>query len=234
MVWAEADLHPLALEDVLTQRGHARSKADYYPQHLFIRVLNHTLAAEDEAGNTTFAHIPRSESPTPMGEDDDAGGDEDDLEYQLGARKADFDVDERTVYGAGSADASKFSTMNGGNRRGSSGGAGGLRRRFGSTHANTHANKNRDVESRQAPSGVQARFAGVADERAQKDARNRKLLRELKRGDRVNVKIQPMCLFLFRDGTVISIHQGERAASTRGGHWGLRAEVGVGAGFAGR
>ena len=193
-------------------------------------MLNHTLAAEDEAGNTTFAHLPRSESPTPM-DDDDADGDGDDSEYRLGARKADFD-DEGTVYGAGSADASKFSTMNNGtnnannSRRGSSGGAGGLRRRFGSTHANTHANKNAngDVESRQAPSGVQARFAGVADERAQKDARNRKLLRELKRGDRVNVKIQPMCLFLFRDGTVISIHQGEWAASTRG----LRAEPEVG------
>ena len=196
-----ADLHPLALEDVLTQRGHARSKADYYPQHLFIRVLNHTLAAEDEraGGNTTFAHLPRSESPSPM-DDDDA--DEDDSEYQLGARKTEFDVDEKTVYGGASADASRFSTMNNnGLPRG--GGSGG--RRFGSAPAGG------DVESRQPQSAVQARFAGVADERAQKDARNRKLLRELKRGDRVNVKIQPMCLFLFRDGTVISIHKGEWA-----------------------
>ena len=202
-----ADLHPLALEDVLTQRGHARSKADYYPQHLFIRVLNHTLSAEDEraGGNTTFAHLPRSESPSPMDEDD---ADEDDSEYQLGARKTDFDVDEKTVYGGASADASRFSTMNMNNNglpRG--GGSGGLRRRFGSAPAGGGG----DVESRQPQSAVQARFAGVADERAQKDARNRKLLRELKRGDRVNVKIQPMCLFLFRDGTVISIHKGECA-----------------------
>ena len=39
-------------------------------------------------------------------DDDDA--DEDDSEYQLGARKAGFDVDEKTVYGGASADASRF------------------------------------------------------------------------------------------------------------------------------
>ena len=33
------------------------------------------------------------------------------------------------------------------------------------------------------------------------------LIRELKRGERVNVKIAPLCIFLFRDGTVISIHR---------------------------
>lgn len=37
--------------------------------------------------------------------------------------------------------------------------------------------------------------------------RNMQLIRELKRGERVNVKIAPMCIFLFRDGTVISIHR---------------------------
>ena len=54
------------------------------------------------------------------------------------------------------------------------------------------------------------RFADVqgSSTRAQKNARNRRLVRELKRGDRVNVKIQPLCLFLFRDGTVVTIHPG--------------------------
>ena len=33
-----------------------------------------------------------------------------------------------------------------------------------------------------------------------KDMRNIKLIRELKKGERVNVKISPMCIFLFRDG----------------------------------
>ena len=37
------DLHSLALEDILHERGHNHSKADYYPGHLFIRVLCHTV-----------------------------------------------------------------------------------------------------------------------------------------------------------------------------------------------
>ncbi|KAJ7632300.1 hypothetical protein FB45DRAFT_746461 [Roridomyces roridus] len=37
------DLHSLALEDILQDDPHHQSKADYYPQHLFLRVLCHTL-----------------------------------------------------------------------------------------------------------------------------------------------------------------------------------------------
>ncbi|KAJ7694996.1 hypothetical protein B0H14DRAFT_3120256 [Mycena olivaceomarginata] len=37
------DLHTLALEDVLHEQGHNQSKADYYPQHLFLRVLCHSI-----------------------------------------------------------------------------------------------------------------------------------------------------------------------------------------------
>lgn len=47
------------------------------------------------------------------------------------------------------------------------------------------------------------RFAGLQDDekKNRKNARNEKIIRELKKGERVNVKIQPMCIFLFRDGT---------------------------------
>ncbi|KAG6872489.1 hypothetical protein C0995_009351 [Termitomyces sp. Mi166 len=37
------NLHVLALEDVLHEQGHDLSKADYYHEHLFIRILCHTL-----------------------------------------------------------------------------------------------------------------------------------------------------------------------------------------------
>ncbi|KAG6843988.1 hypothetical protein H0H87_010947 [Tephrocybe sp. NHM501043] len=37
------NLHVLALEDVLQEQGHNQSKADYYQEHLFIRILCHTL-----------------------------------------------------------------------------------------------------------------------------------------------------------------------------------------------
>ncbi|KAI0640257.1 hypothetical protein C8Q77DRAFT_1153132 [Trametes polyzona] len=179
------DMHPLALEDVLHQRGHARSKADYYPQHLFLRVLCHSLSCEDDNGSISISHLPRSDSPEPI---DDDNGEESDSEYQFGkvgkTTEADID-DERTMYG--SANASRFSTKRGG--------AANLRRRFG------HG----DVENHAIPS--LNRFAGMEEDKANKNARNRKLLRELKRGDRVNVKIAPLCIFLMRDGTVISIHK---------------------------
>ena len=42
------ELHPLALEDVLANRGSARSKADYYSKHLSLRVHCHTVQSEDE------------------------------------------------------------------------------------------------------------------------------------------------------------------------------------------
>lgn len=65
------DLHPLALEDVLHKRGHARSKADYYSKHLFIHVLSHTLASSSQSEETFISEDenllpPRSSSPGSM------------------------------------------------------------------------------------------------------------------------------------------------------------------------
>ncbi|KAI0327693.1 hypothetical protein GY45DRAFT_1283295 [Cubamyces sp. BRFM 1775] len=179
------DMHPLALEDVLHQRGHARSKADYYPQHLFLRVLCHTLSNEEEGTQPSISHLPRSESPAPMGDDDDDEIDTDsEFQYGKGGRSTEvYADDDKTMYG--SASASRFSTKRGDST---------MRRRFGQP----------DIES---PPPAQGRFAGIDETKAKKNARNRKLLKELKGGDRVNVKIAPMCLFLFRDGTVISIHK---------------------------
>lgn len=37
------DLHSLTLEDILHEQGHNHSKADYYSEHLFLRILCHTL-----------------------------------------------------------------------------------------------------------------------------------------------------------------------------------------------
>jgi hypothetical protein len=70
-------MHPLSVEDVLHLGGHTLSKADYYPKHLFIRVLCHTLGSANgisqsstmAAGSTglssspPFTDIPRSASP---------------------------------------------------------------------------------------------------------------------------------------------------------------------------
>jgi hypothetical protein len=39
------EMHPLSVEDLLHPHGHTRSKADYYPKHLFIRILCHILGS---------------------------------------------------------------------------------------------------------------------------------------------------------------------------------------------
>jgi hypothetical protein len=49
LIFFFVDLHPLALEDVLNGNPHTRSKADYYSRHLFLRVLCHDLAADDQS-----------------------------------------------------------------------------------------------------------------------------------------------------------------------------------------
>jgi hypothetical protein len=71
------DIHPLSVEDVLQLGGHTLSKADYYPNHLFIRVLCHTLGSVNGTSHCSttaaglaglsssppFPNIPRSASP---------------------------------------------------------------------------------------------------------------------------------------------------------------------------
>ena len=80
-------MHPLSVEDVLLRGGHALSKADYYPKHLFIRALCHTLgsthcksqgskSAAGSAGlppNLPFTDLPRSTSPQCFDEKVDEG-----------------------------------------------------------------------------------------------------------------------------------------------------------------
>lgn len=94
-------MHPLSVEDLLHRGGHALSKADYYPKHLFIRVLCHTLGSTtcvSQGSETTggrsaamsssplFTNSPRSASPKRLdekfrtaGEDAYENGYEDDL-----------------------------------------------------------------------------------------------------------------------------------------------------------
>ncbi|KAI0082128.1 hypothetical protein K474DRAFT_1655466 [Panus rudis PR-1116 ss-1] len=167
------DIHPLALEDVLHDRGHARSKVDYYQRHLFLRLLCHSLT--DDSANTSFTELPRSSSPEPIGEDDEDDDDEDDL-------KGD---DDKTMYG--SANPSRFSTKRGGILRDT------VRRRL----------KNMDEEDQ--PSHRSGSLS--SNKQTRKNARNFKLINTLTKGERVNVKIAPISIFLFRDGTVITIHK---------------------------
>ncbi|KAH9930279.1 uncharacterized protein B0H18DRAFT_873237 [Fomitopsis serialis] len=166
------DMHPLAIEDVIHQHGsNARSKADYYPQHLFLRILCHRLASEDDGddsddpGSIDPGKIPRSDSPEPMEESD----------Y------------EPNGWGSKRPVSIKFPT-----------------KRFGS--ANGAAAE--DVEMVR---GRHTKAASVAPQplKLQKTyTREQKALQKLKleNEDRVNVKISPVCIFLFRNGMHWPLH----------------------------
>jgi len=65
------------LEDVIHGRVKSRSKCDYFLKHLFIRILRHTLLPEDASGTNfdaivapAITNLPRSQSPSPMDEDE--------------------------------------------------------------------------------------------------------------------------------------------------------------------
>ena len=71
------ELHPPALEDVLANRGSARSKADYYSKHLSLRVHWHTAQSEDEESlqlltkSAIGKELTRSNSPESMTADEE-------------------------------------------------------------------------------------------------------------------------------------------------------------------
>ena len=71
------ELHPLALEDVLANRGPAHSKADYYSKHLSLRIQCHTIQSEDEESlqlltKSAFEkELTRSNSPESMTADEE-------------------------------------------------------------------------------------------------------------------------------------------------------------------
>ncbi|KAJ7264061.1 hypothetical protein B0H12DRAFT_1102743 [Mycena haematopus] len=132
------DLHPLALEDVFHAHPRARSKADYYAQHLFLRVLCHEL---DENPGQDSVPIPSFQPSYPLTQFTTASSD-----------------DEKNLNGS-------------------------LRGRIPwlkQLHAAVAADRQRRIQ----------------------DA----TLQALKSDERVNVNVVPMFIFLFRDGTVITIH----------------------------
>ncbi|KZT39500.1 hypothetical protein SISSUDRAFT_1020114 [Sistotremastrum suecicum HHB10207 ss-3] len=60
------DLHPLALEDVLHERSQARSKADYYSDWLFLRILSQLHGDEDPAELPTVLDDAENQVRTPQ------------------------------------------------------------------------------------------------------------------------------------------------------------------------
>ncbi|KAJ3556343.1 hypothetical protein NM688_g2080 [Phlebia brevispora] len=168
------DLHPLSIEDILQTRKHARSKADYYIQHLFIRVLCHALGSEDSPeGEEEYTLSSPTEihqfEPLSIGQDEEAG-----------TAKWNTQDDDRTLYASRST--SRFNFRSCAFWKGSRRGPGSLADlMFARTPLRRVATFNADIKSR-------------------KDARNLKVIQELLKGQRVDVRVTPMCIFLLRDG----------------------------------
>ncbi|KAI5114896.1 hypothetical protein M0805_001812, partial [Coniferiporia weirii] len=180
------DMHPLALEDVLHQRtSQSRSKADYYVQHLFLRVLRHTLAAPNNDSPSsaapfgimapTIKRLQRSSSPDPM--DDEEGMD------GSGSWRSGEPDDEQTPAGVRLP-----------------------KKRMGSMGKPVNYGTS-DVERGKQQFKRGWTWTTNALRKRQKHAAESKAIEELKRGERVNVDTLPFFVFLFRDGTVISINQ---------------------------
>ncbi|PPR02360.1 hypothetical protein CVT24_011704 [Panaeolus cyanescens] len=174
------NLHPLALEDVFHGHSRTRSKADYYSKHLFLRVMSHELVDDDSnlhKPHHHFPHIPRSESPRPMSR-----------VPTIAVERADDDITRH-----GSNASSRFSTKKD-------------RKSFLPTSRLEADLKDASVDSSENNLARMITRETKIQHARKEIAKGEVSLQAIKAEDRVNVKVQPMFFFLFRDGTVISFH----------------------------
>ncbi|KAF6748393.1 magnesium transporter [Ephemerocybe angulata] len=171
-------LHPLALEDVFNKNTRSRSKADYYTKHLFIRVMCHELGLSDE-DSVDVTNVPRSASPEPLTDEE--------IEKEVQREGVEMDGDNLHI-GANKPKQSRT------RRRPL------LPRTFADLPGRTET--------------AQSRLASLIKQdqelRAGRKERkvNEAIVNDLKKGyHRVNVKVKPMYIFLYRDGTVITLHR---------------------------
>ncbi|KAJ7671546.1 magnesium transporter [Mycena polygramma] len=172
------DLHPLALEDVFHTRSQTRSKADYYLKHLFLRVLCHELSDSEEPFISSAAQG-STLTDLPRSDSPTPFTDDDDKMEMREMGKGDFGEDEKTLRGNST-------------RR--------KRPLLPSTRSdlsmNPRSRMNNDLKA------LRNEAADANKKRRIEDA----AIQALKSGERVNVRVSPMYIFLLRDGTVISMH----------------------------
>ncbi|KAJ7510487.1 magnesium transporter [Mycena galericulata] len=172
------DLHPLALEDVFT-RSQTRSKTDYYSKHLFLRILCHELGDPDEP----FTSPPAQGSTLTDLPRSDSPTPFTDNDAEMEMREfghGDFGEDEKTLRGTRSTRRKKRPLL-----------------------PTSRTDLGTSPRSRLSElSTMRTNFADATTKRRIDEA----AIKALKSGERVNVKVSPMFIFLFRDGTVISMH----------------------------
>ncbi|KAF8956065.1 hypothetical protein BDZ97DRAFT_1672245 [Flammula alnicola] len=192
------NLHSLALEDILHERGHTHSKADYYPGHLFLRVLCHTLELEEGECSPSFslAKVP-SDPPSPAAPSE--------TPPQFTRDQATMDLE-----GGGLAALLDQGIKQAQSENDSENTAAG-------TNPPPHTDIQAPQDNAQGPkpgfglrtlssAALKKRLTGLSGFGGPARERKNREVEALKKGDRVAVSLEPMFIFLLHDGTVISIH----------------------------
>ena len=181
-------LHLLALEDVLANRGSARSKADYYPKRLSLRVQCHTVQSEGEESlqlltkSAVEKELTRFNSPESMTADQE--------------KLADSAAGTTLI---GSQPVSRFSTTRGGSMRK----RGTTKRVEGEESAPVSASNTAKLPKlfSRSHQPVNPSFISLSHFPNVFARWCRSIVRALKQPDRaVNVKTEPTHTFLHRDG----------------------------------
>ncbi|TEB32375.1 hypothetical protein FA13DRAFT_1790699 [Coprinellus micaceus] len=179
---AGEDLDSLALEDILHERGHNHSKADYYPSHLFLRILCHALDFPDRYDDEQSQegdHDTRPEGKRTSSYNKAEHGE------SLPPHSGHVDA---LLSDAGSTKSSTSTQA------------------LNKLEAQGESSDEPEREAREFGETMRKPFF-LGEESAEKALGEQIVrLRELKKEMRVEVRKEPWFIFLLRNGTVISIH----------------------------
>ncbi|KAG8903374.1 hypothetical protein FRB99_003396 [Tulasnella sp. 403] len=198
------NIHPLAIEDILHGRQAYSSKADYYRMHLFIRMLCHTLKHDDDdSPNVKLQRAPRAAARSQTSHE---------IGHAMPTEATKFEPAEptgprggifrRRTFPASHEDNLEMGTIpRAGLSRSLSSAPPALDREGSSGSTLVAPMRRRDT--------LMQRTFQLVDSSANPEHQSETQLavNELKKGHRVNVKLRNLYALLFRDGTLITIHQ---------------------------
>ncbi|THU93900.1 hypothetical protein K435DRAFT_757022 [Dendrothele bispora CBS 962.96] len=181
------DIHPLALQDVFYPGSQTCSKADFYTKHLFLQIFCHELADTDgpassstpSSSPTNIADGPRSLPPIPSSDVED----EDYHNKSIADSETPY-TDSETLYSFGTGIVgAKWSLKKGGT----------LESRTKQQIEGNEKHMQMGTLNKMRSNDIWSFFDSVSD-RKERETRVH-----------VQVQVQPVFIFLFRDGTVISV-----------------------------
>ncbi|KAG8987719.1 hypothetical protein FRB90_003182, partial [Tulasnella sp. 427] len=200
-------IHPLAIEDILHGRQTYSSKADYYNKHLFVRMLCHTLKDDGDASPNIKPLLsqPKSgnnnSSPTPPPTYSSR---------QPTTDKFTSDDELKTGGKVPTAPGSRVRTLAGTSFSGA--------QPWMTSDPLTDPEKvwARSVypdigggkSAKRGPGkSYSMQLAQMFETNTSKTSETQAYINELKKGERVNVKLRNLYCIMLRDGTLITIHQ---------------------------